>query len=61
MLVSCGVYYEYEIDYKSGVTLRSETGNPECVRINALTQGAVMEEPMEMECRYLISAGRTAP
>jgi hypothetical protein len=41
-LVACGTYYEHDIDMKSGICLRSETGNPDCVMVNAQSMGRVM-------------------
>ena len=35
VLVACGTYYEHEVLLKSGIFLRSETGEPECARIDA--------------------------
>ena len=42
VLVACGTYYEHDITMKSGITLRSETGNPECVIIDAQQLGRVL-------------------
>ena len=36
VLVECGTYSEHDIQMKSGITLRSETGEASCVEINAL-------------------------
>ena len=33
--IACGTYYEHHIVVKSGLVLRSETGQPECVTIDA--------------------------
>ena len=42
VLILCGAYNEYGIVMKSGITLRSETGQPGCVTIDALTYGRIM-------------------
>lgn len=39
--VACGIYHEYDIVVKSGITLRSETGLPECVTVDADSLGRV--------------------
>lgn len=41
VLVACGTYYEHDIDMTSAVTLRSETGDPDCVVIDADRMGRV--------------------
>ena len=43
VLVACGTYYEHDITMKSGITLRSESGNAECVIIDAEGSGRVLE------------------
>ncbi len=40
--VACGTYAEHDIRMQSGICLRSETGEPGCVRIDALRLGRVM-------------------
>lgn len=41
VLVACGTYYERAIVMKSGVTLRSETGDPNCVTIDGQYLGRI--------------------
>jgi hypothetical protein len=43
VLVAWGTYYEHDITVKSGICLRSETGNPGCATIDAADMGRVME------------------
>lgn len=42
VLVACGSYPGWEISMKSGVCLRSETGNPGCVFINGGRHGPIL-------------------
>jgi predicted outer membrane repeat protein len=41
VLVACGTYYEHDITLESGVCVRSETGQPDCVTIDAQGLGRV--------------------
>lgn len=41
VLVGCGTYHEYGIILKGGILLRSETGQPDCVAIEADSLGRV--------------------
>jgi hypothetical protein len=41
VLVACGTYYEHDIVLKSGVCVRGETGEMDCVIIDAQQQGRV--------------------
>jgi hypothetical protein len=45
VLVACGTYYEHDIQMKPGVCLRSVTGYPDCVVVNAQQIGRVMSCP----------------
>ncbi|MFH1277556.1 MAG: T9SS type A sorting domain-containing protein [Candidatus Eisenbacteria bacterium] len=45
VLVACGTYYENDITMKAGVVLRSVTGMPECVTIDAEELGRVIYCP----------------
>jgi hypothetical protein len=40
--VTCGIYYEHDINMKSGIVLRSETEDPACVTIDAKQLGRVI-------------------
>jgi hypothetical protein len=40
--VACGDYFEWDINVKPDIVLRSESGSPECVTIDAERQGAVL-------------------
>jgi len=42
VLVACGTYYEHDILLKSGVVLRSETGNADCVTVDAQQRGEIL-------------------
>lgn len=42
VLVACGTYFEHDIVLRSGLHLRSETGTPDCVTIDAQQQGRVL-------------------
>ena len=41
--IACGIYFEDSILLKGGTTLRSETGDPSCVTIDAQYRGSVLE------------------
>jgi len=45
IVVAAGAYYEHDITMKSGITLRSETGEADCVTINAQQLGRVFYFP----------------
>lgn len=45
VLVSCGTYFEHDLTVPSGVVLRSETGQPDCVTIDAQQGGRVLHCP----------------
>lgn len=38
VLVACGTYYEHDVEMKSGVVLRSATGEPDCAMIDSEQQ-----------------------
>ena len=42
VLVACGTYFEHDIEMKSGILLRGESGEAQGVVIDALQQGRVM-------------------
>ncbi len=42
VLVACGTYYEHSLFMKSGLCLRSKTGQPDCVTIDAAQLGRVL-------------------
>jgi predicted outer membrane repeat protein len=43
VLVSCGTYFEHSLSLKSGVTIRSTSGNPACVTVDAAGLGRVFD------------------
>lgn len=43
VLVACGTHYEHDITMKSGITLRSESGQADCVTIDAQHDGRVLQ------------------
>jgi len=43
IIVACDTYYESDIQVTSGVTLMSETGDPDCVTIHGGRAGTVLE------------------
>ena len=52
VLVSCGTYFEHDIQVKNGICLTSVTGTPDCVTIDAQNLGRVLY------CDYLNSSTR---
>ncbi len=42
VLIACGTYYEHGLTLTSGLTVRSETGDPDCVTIDGQSQDRVM-------------------
>jgi parallel beta-helix repeat protein/predicted outer membrane repeat protein len=52
VLVACGTYYEHDISMKSGVCLRSETGEAICVTIDA------QQHDWVIYCRFLANTTR---
>ncbi|MEA3409209.1 MAG: right-handed parallel beta-helix repeat-containing protein, partial [Candidatus Eisenbacteria bacterium] len=42
VLVACGTYYEHDITMRSGITLRSESGQADCATIDAEHVGHVL-------------------
>jgi hypothetical protein len=43
VLVSCGTYYEHDIQVKNGIYFTSATGNPDCVTIDGQDLGRVLK------------------
>ena len=43
VLVACGTYYEHDLVMKSRITLLSETGEPDCVVVDAQQNGRVVD------------------
>ncbi len=54
VVVECGTYTEHSIQMKSGVTLRSETGEPDCVTIDASGSGFAVIECSSVDAAALI-------
>ena len=49
--IACGTYYEHRIVVKSGLVLRSETGLPDCVTIDAQQLDTVIMCPAVVDGR----------
>ena len=59
VLVECGTYYESNIDLQTGVTLRSESGEANCVTVDAQQQhfamGCINENSIRVEGLTIIN------
>lgn len=43
VLIACGIYYEHDLQLKAAIWLRSATGRPDCVTIDAAQAGRVID------------------
>ncbi len=62
--LACGTYYERDLVLKAGITVRSETGNPDCATIDAQSLGRVFvaeDLPTQTVLHGLTITGGLAP
>jgi len=60
IVIACGTYYEHDLNAKIGVPIRSETGEPDCVTIDAQGLGRVFVESLTLHLIGLTLRGGVA-
>ncbi len=53
VVLRCGTYHEWDIQYKPDTTLRSETGDPSCVTIDAGGKGRCLNIVTEIQNEFI--------